>query len=65
MFLSVYLIICYTVALTIMLMTFTEEGKITINDLLMFVIAPFSVVPVILIHLLSHLVELDTVVFKR
>lgn len=60
-----YLLISYGVGLHIQIRNYRDTGVFIVADLLMFLLAPFSVVPIISVHMLSNIVQLDKVLFKK
>jgi hypothetical protein len=65
MLLTIYLCISYTLGLLVQLSVYAQEGQLTVKDLLMYMTAPFSMVPIVLIHLLSHIFDLDKVIVRK
>lgn len=46
-------------------MHYQREGQLVVGDILMFLTSPFSMVSVLLIRLVSHLVDTDTVILRK
>lgn len=44
---------------------YEKEGEVTIADLLMFLVSPFSMVSVLLMRLVSTIIDVDTVLLKK
>ena len=63
-FLSYYLIITYTIQLGILIAEYGERDIINM-DILMLVLAPWSIIPVIASHLISFIVDLDGVFLEK
>lgn len=63
--LILYLLLAYAAAFYVLRTVYIDQGMLTINDLLIFCLAPFSFVPIIAIYLLSHVVDLETVLFTN
>lgn len=65
MILFIYLSLCYMIAGFVEIATYMEEGQLTVKDLLMFILAPFSMIPVVFVHLISHFIDLDKVIVRK
>lgn len=63
--LLIYLLIVYIAGIYTLRTIYIEEGGVTIGDALMFILAPFSFVPVLFSYILSHIVDLDDFLFTR
>lgn len=63
-FLSYYLIITYMLQLGILIAEYGERDIINM-DILMLVLAPWSIIPVIASHLISFIVDLDGVFLEK
>lgn len=63
-FLSYYLIITYMIQLGILIAEYGERDIINM-DILMLVLAPWSIIPVIASHLISFIVDLDGVFLEK
>jgi len=63
-FLSYYLIITYMLQLGILIAEYRERDIINM-DILMLVLAPWSIIPVITSHLISFIVDLDGVFLEK
>lgn len=62
-----YLIISYVVsAIMILSSCFGEQdGEITWSDVIMFLLAPFTAIPIFAVFILSRVVDLDKPIFKK
>jgi len=62
-----YLIISYIVsAIMILSSCFSEQdGEITWSDVIMFLLAPFTAIPIFAVFILSRVVDLDKPIFKK
>ena len=65
LFIAFYLVVAYASALAFMIMSFQKEGELTIADIIMLVLAPFSMVPIIVVQMLSTVFDLDTPIIKK
>jgi len=59
-----YLVITYTVQVGILTAEWTERDIINM-DILMLLLAPFSIVPIVVSHLISFIVDLDSVFLEK
>lgn len=62
--LSVYLSLSYLAGIGFLLMVFSKDRQVTVADLLILALSPFSMVPILAVQLVSSIIDLDTVVFK-
>lgn len=60
-----YLLISYGVGLHIQIRNYRDTGVFMVADLLMFLLAPFSVVPIASVYMLSSIIQLDKVLLKK
>jgi len=63
-FLTYYLVVTYFIQIGILIVEWTERDIINM-DILMLILAPFSIVPVIASHLISFIVDLDGVFLEK
>lgn len=63
--LIIYLLLTYAMGFAFMVMTVSKDGMLTVGDLLMFILAPFTMVPILFVQLVSNLFDLDTVIYRK
>lgn len=63
--LIIYLLLAYAIGFAFMVMTISKDEVLTVGDLLMFLLAPFTMVPILFVQLLSNLFDLDTVIYRK
>ena len=62
--LTIYICLSYLAGIGFLLMVFSKERQLSVGDLLILVLSPFSMVPIIAVQLVSALIDLDTIVFR-
>lgn len=65
MIISVYLLLTYLTGALMLVMTLEEEKMLKVNDIIMLILSPFSIIPVVVIHIVSHFVDVDAVLYKK
>lgn len=62
-----YLIISYIVSAIMILFSYFSkyDDEITWSDVVMFLLAPFTVIPIFAVFILSRVVDLDKPIFKK
>jgi hypothetical protein len=63
--LIIYLLLTYAMGFAFMVMTISKDEMLTVGDLLMFILAPFTMVPILFVQLVSNLFDLDTVIYRK
>jgi hypothetical protein len=63
--LIIYLLLTYAMGFAFMVMTISKDEMLTVGDLLMFILAPFTMVPILFVQLISNLFDLDTVIYRK
>lgn len=63
--LIIYLLLTYAMGFAFMVMTVSKDGMLTVGDLLMFILAPFTMVPILFVQLISNLFDLDAVIYRK
>jgi hypothetical protein len=64
LFLIIYLLLSYAGGIIITIMELTNQRYLTVGDLLMLILAPFAMLPIIMVQLLSHLIDIDEPIIK-
>ena len=64
-FLVAFIFFTYLAGAFFMIRTYVEEGFLKVNDVVMLIVAPFAVVPVLAIHIVSHFVDLERVIVHK
>lgn len=62
--LEVYLLLAYIGGAAFAIMTLNHDRKLTIGDILLFMLSPFTVMPILFVQLVSQIVDVDTPVFR-
>jgi hypothetical protein len=62
--LSVYLCLSYLAGIGFLLMVFSKDRQVSVGDLLILLLSPFSMVPIVAVQFVSALIDLDTIVFR-
>ena len=62
--LTIYISLSYLAWIGFLLMVFSKERQLSVGDLLILVLSPFSMVSIIVVQLVSALIDLDTIVFR-
>lgn len=62
--LSIYLFLSYLAGIGFVFVVFSKDRQITVADLLILALSPFSMVPILAVQLVSSIIDLDVVVFK-
>lgn len=63
--LIIYLLLTYAMGFAFMVMTISKDEMLTVGDLLMFILAPFTMVPILFVQLISNLFDLDAVIYRK
>ncbi len=63
--LIVYCVFLYLFGFFALYQTLQETGELSVMDVIMAVCAPVTMLTVMVTHLLSHIVDLDMVVFRK
>jgi hypothetical protein len=45
-------------------MVFSKDRQVSVGDLLILLLSPFSMVPIVAVQFVSALIDLDTIVFR-
>lgn len=62
----IYLILLlYVFGAFVIHMTYQREGKLVVGDIVMFLTSPFSMISVLLIKIVSHFIDTETVILRR
>jgi len=62
--LEVYLLLAYIGGAAFAIMTLNNDRKLTIGDAVLFLLSPFTVMPILFIQLVSQVVDVDTTIFR-
>jgi hypothetical protein len=62
--LSAYLCLSYLAGIGFLLMVFSKDRQVSVGDLLILVLSPFSMVPIVAVQFVSALIDLETIVFR-
>ncbi|NBW38605.1 MAG: hypothetical protein EBR30_27020 [Cytophagia bacterium] len=64
---AIYVILCYLITILSMITNYVadSEGEITIADVVVFLTAPFSVVPILTVFVVSQFANLDHPLLKK
>lgn len=63
--LFVYLLLSYAMGAGFAIMGFIKDEVFTVGDLLMFLLAPFTMVPILFVQILSNFVDLDDIIARK
>jgi hypothetical protein len=62
--LSAYLCLSYLAGIGFLLMVFSKDRQVSVGDLLILLLSPFSMVPIVAVQFVSALIDLETIVFR-
>lgn len=62
--LELYLLLSYIGGVFFAIMTLNHDRILTIADVIMFFLAPFTIMPILFVQLLSQFIDLDKPVFR-
>ena len=62
--LEVYLLLTYIGGAAFAIMTLNNDRKLTIGDAVLFLLSPFTVMPIVFIQLVSQVIDVDTTIFR-
>lgn len=62
--LNIYIILAYFAGILFSIMTISNDRQFTVADLIMLLLAPFAIMPIIVVQLVSHFVDVDETIFR-
>lgn len=64
---SIYLclLLTYVYGLKVQIEHFKAARKFCVADLVLFLLSPFNIIPMVVIRLVSHVVDIDKVLFEN
>jgi hypothetical protein len=62
--LEIYIIISYIGGALFTIMTLAQARVLSVADILFFFLSPFAIMPILLVHLVSQVVDVDKPVIK-
>ncbi len=65
LFLVLYALLTYSAGIAFMIMTAKNDKVLTVGDLIMLVLAPFTMFPIFAVQLVSTIIDIDTVIYRK
>lgn len=62
--LNIYIILAYFAGILFSIMTISNDRHFTVADLIMLLLAPFAIMPIIVVQIVSHFVDVDQTIFR-
>lgn len=62
--LEIYCLLTYIGGAAFAIMTLKNDCKLTIGDAVLFLLSPFTVMPILVIQLISQLIDIETTIFR-
>jgi hypothetical protein len=62
---TIFISICYIIALIVFTQRLYYKGEITVRDFIMLLLAPLCILPVVIVPLIGAVVDLDYPIFKQ
>jgi hypothetical protein len=59
------ILLLYVFGAFIIHLNFQREGKLVVGDILMFLTSPFSMITVMVMKLVSHFIDTETVIYQK
>lgn len=62
--LEIYVVLAYFAGILFSIMTISNDRSFTVADLIMLLLAPFAMMPILIVHLVSQFVDVDEILFR-
>jgi len=62
--LEIYVVLAYFAGIIFSIMTISNDRSFTVADLIMLLLAPFAVMPILIVQLVSQFVDVDEILFR-
>lgn len=62
--LEIYVVLAYFAGIIFSIMTISNDRSFTVADLIMLLLAPFAMMPILIVQLVSQFVDVDEILFR-
>lgn len=62
--LEIYVVLAYFAGIIFSIMTISNDRLFTVADLIMLLLAPFAMMPILIVQLVSQFVDVDEILFR-